>query len=607
MRRIAELLDGWEHPDTIPALERDLLLEKLRAVYEAVRFPEPTSAARTEEDSSPEPIDLGAVLGLGMHSRGENSAPRLSADSEERSGEPFARPDAATTLPAADPAADTPTFRPADTAPAAATLPAAETASPSAEESDTAARHTPAPDTAAETPQEAPAPPAADAPTGESLSPEPCDATDAAASVSAPSETPETPETPTDTGAEAARSGESAPRQAMPSLFGVLEEEHRHRRKQRVIMSLYDADPERPARKASDDTLPATRTSDRTPAQQAAPAPSGELRDTASPQPLALSPEQADDELEIITIDTSGIEPVEEAALADLVRAVAQDSPTDAPEEAAPAKGCETDGDDTMHGGDAPAETIEPARSSHPDRTDAESSDDTSDTSEAETDTADDNDTVPAGQAPTGTTTLSAGHPTEAPAGKETGSDAIAETPADAQAGHSGTTAADTDDADDSAAVAAADAGTAIDLAVVNDADATGEDSAAATADLPLRPAADRRTGPNTGSVLGEVINADSLCLADVIAPPHENLAGLHRQEPVGNLRQAIGLNDRFLMINELFDGDASRFDAAVEAFNACESIDDCMLYALDNDYAWNPNSDGVKLLMELLERKFNR
>ena len=37
---------------------------------------------------------------------------------------------------------------------------------------------------------------------------------------------------------------------------------------------------------------------------------------------------------------------------------------------------------------------------------------------------------------------------------------------------------------------------------------------------------------------------------------------------------------------------------------NDCADFDDCMIYIAEN-YAWNPNSDGVKLLMDLLERKF--
>ena len=45
-------------------------------------------------------------------------------------------------------------------------------------------------------------------------------------------------------------------------------------------------------------------------------------------------------------------------------------------------------------------------------------------------------------------------------------------------------------------------------------------------------------------------------------------------------------------------------FFAALDALNGFGDLDDCMIYIAEN-YAWNANSDGAKLLMELLERKF--
>ena len=78
----------------------------------------------------------------------------------------------------------------------------------------------------------------------------------------------------------------------------------------------------------------------------------------------------------------------------------------------------------------------------------------------------------------------------------------------------------------------------------------------------------------------------------------------LRRSEPVTDLRRAIGINDKFLLIRDLFGGDGEAFDAALDALNGFGDLDDCMIYIAEN-YAWNANSDGAKLLMELLERKF--
>lgn len=107
------------------------------------------------------------------------------------------------------------------------------------------------------------------------------------------------------------------------------------------------------------------------------------------------------------------------------------------------------------------------------------------------------------------------------------------------------------------------------------------------------------------GAVLGDVINHDVQTLADTIAPPRDVASELRRQESVNDLRRAIGINDKFLLIRDLFDGDRLSYDRALDALNACDSLDDCMIYIAEH-YAWNPESDGARLLMELLEHKFS-
>lgn len=115
---------------------------------------------------------------------------------------------------------------------------------------------------------------------------------------------------------------------------------------------------------------------------------------------------------------------------------------------------------------------------------------------------------------------------------------------------------------------------------------------------------ADELAAAAPGAVLGEVINHDVQTLADTIAPPRDRASELLRNEPVTDLRRAIGINDRFLLIRDLFGGDGAAYEAAIDALNGFDNLDDCMIYIAEH-YAWNPNSDGAVLLMELLERKY--
>ena len=104
-------------------------------------------------------------------------------------------------------------------------------------------------------------------------------------------------------------------------------------------------------------------------------------------------------------------------------------------------------------------------------------------------------------------------------------------------------------------------------------------------------------------AVLGEAVNHDVQTLADTFAPQRDRADEL-ASGAVDDLRRAIGINDKFLLIRDLFDGDGAACDAAIATLNGFDNLDDCMIHIAEH-YAWNANSDGAKLLMALLERKF--
>ena len=100
--------------------------------------------------------------------------------------------------------------------------------------------------------------------------------------------------------------------------------------------------------------------------------------------------------------------------------------------------------------------------------------------------------------------------------------------------------------------------------------------------------------------VLGEQFH-ESPSVADTIACPK----GVAESTPVASLREAIGLADKFMLIRELFDGNAEEYDNAIATLDKQPSFDDCIIYISEN-YTWSPSSAATKLVMELLERKYN-
>lgn len=71
----------------------------------------------------------------------------------------------------------------------------------------------------------------------------------------------------------------------------------------------------------------------------------------------------------------------------------------------------------------------------------------------------------------------------------------------------------------------------------------------------------------------------------------------------IKDLRSAIGLNDKFLMIRDLFGGDAERYEATIDTLDEFEDLDECIIYIVEN-FRWNPDLEASKLLISLIERK---
>ena len=57
---------------------------------------------------------------------------------------------------------------------------------------------------------------------------------------------------------------------------------------------------------------------------------------------------------------------------------------------------------------------------------------------------------------------------------------------------------------------------------------------------------------------------------------------------------------------SDLFNGNGSLYEITIRRLNEFDNFDDCMIYIAEH-FAWNPNTDGAKLMMELLERKFDQ
>jgi len=78
--------------------------------------------------------------------------------------------------------------------------------------------------------------------------------------------------------------------------------------------------------------------------------------------------------------------------------------------------------------------------------------------------------------------------------------------------------------------------------------------------------------------------------------------------QPVQDLKMAIGINDKFLFINELFGGSPSDYNEAIEKLNLAEDLPEAenTLAEYEEQHKWDGNSEASNRLKKLIEKKFN-
>lgn len=80
------------------------------------------------------------------------------------------------------------------------------------------------------------------------------------------------------------------------------------------------------------------------------------------------------------------------------------------------------------------------------------------------------------------------------------------------------------------------------------------------------------------------------------------------RQSQIGSLKTAIGINEKFLFINELFKGDLAGYNRAIELLNECGSQQEALakLEEMRQQFNWSELSGSFLRLSDFLRRRYN-
>jgi hypothetical protein len=109
----------------------------------------------------------------------------------------------------------------------------------------------------------------------------------------------------------------------------------------------------------------------------------------------------------------------------------------------------------------------------------------------------------------------------------------------------------------------------------------------------------------DSNAILAEKLKTNKSFLNDVLAKyaNTNDIAKKFQNSPINNIFTAIGINEKFLFIKELFNENADLYQSTIDKLNQSHGFNEAIEY-IDQNFKWNFESATVHKLLELVRRR---
>jgi hypothetical protein len=121
----------------------------------------------------------------------------------------------------------------------------------------------------------------------------------------------------------------------------------------------------------------------------------------------------------------------------------------------------------------------------------------------------------------------------------------------------------------------------------------------------PEAPSAVSNAGRNP-SILADTFIAESSINDNLAGNLESELDSRLLGQPIDSISRNIGINDRFLIIRELFNGDPEGFKRLIDELDRAGDLQSAK-NLLEKQFEGSPGHDGVSILSSLVKRKFTK
>jgi len=108
---------------------------------------------------------------------------------------------------------------------------------------------------------------------------------------------------------------------------------------------------------------------------------------------------------------------------------------------------------------------------------------------------------------------------------------------------------------------------------------------------------------------INELIGVKEESLNERLRVEKLELASVLKETPIRDLKKAIGINDRYLFVNDLFRGDDTMYERSIKTINSFNILAEAEYWIqreLKVKLGWNEDTEAVKHFDQLVRRRFS-
>jgi len=105
---------------------------------------------------------------------------------------------------------------------------------------------------------------------------------------------------------------------------------------------------------------------------------------------------------------------------------------------------------------------------------------------------------------------------------------------------------------------------------------------------------------------IGDKLQGDRQFVNEILAEKaaQQNISSKLQSKPISNINSAIGINDKFKLMRDLFNEDTESYTKTIGKLDTCNNFNEAFTY-ISTNFNWDMEDDSVQFILDLVRRKF--